>query len=245
MLKDALIEDINNEITFSGMIGLSLPKKELERIIDIAARYFYDNWRHATQSSYLMIPVEIFRHELFKKTRSIQLPDCVRFVIELKEIKNSSVFSTLDRDFSETKFIGSEIFLTPFMGESLVYRTAVFSFLDLTKNLILETIAYDWNKNNKLLNIRGRTPSVNVIAEVMKEIEERNLYDDELFQRYVRTKAKIRMADMMGTFGQYQLPGGAIIDYTGMKTTANEELTKVEEMISGEEVPDFMFLERF
>jgi len=133
MLKTALIEDINNEITFSGMIGLSLPKKELNRIVDIGARYFYDNWRHSLQHAYLMIPIEVFRNKLFSQTRRIQLPDCVRFVVEVKEMKNSSIFSTIDKDFSETKFIGSEIFLTPFMGESLVYRTAVFSFLDLTK----------------------------------------------------------------------------------------------------------------
>lgn len=244
MLKEALIQDINNEITFSGMIGLSLPEKELERIIDISAIFFYDNWRHATQTSYLMIPIEVFRHQLFRQTRNIQLPDCVNFVIEVKEMKNSSIFSTIDRDFSETKFIGSEVFLTPFMGESLVYRTAVFSFLDLTKNLILETIAYDWNKNNKILHFRGRTPRVNVMAEVMKKIEERNLYDDELFQRYARAKAKIRMADMIATFGSYQLPGGAIIDYASMKQSAQDELAQVIEMISGEEVPDFMFVER-
>jgi len=245
MLKEELIEDINNEITYSGMIGLSLPHKELNRIVDIGARYFYDNWRHALQHSYLMIPIEVFRNKLFSQTRRIQLPDCVRFVVEVKEMKNSSIFSTLDRDFSETKFIGSEIFLTPFMGESLVYRTAVFSFLDLTKNLVLETISYDWNKNSKQLAFRGRTPSVNVITEVMKEIEVRDLYDDELFQRYVRAKAKIRMADMIATFGQYQLPGGATIDYQSMKASAQEELTDVKQMIEGEEVPDFMFLERY
>lgn len=245
MLKDKLVTDLNDEITFSGMLGLNLPPKELNRIIDIGARFFYDNWRHSIQHGYLMIPVEVFRDPQFRKSRKIQLPECIRFVVELKEIKNSSVFSTIDRDFSEQKFIGSEIFLTPFMGESLVYRTAVFSFLDLTKNLMLETIAYDWNKNNHVLAIRGRTPSVNVIAEVMKEIEVRDLYDDELFQRYVRAKAKIRMADMIGTFGQYMLPGGVVIDYSGMKTSAEAELIKIEEMLTGEEVPDFMFVERF
>lgn len=245
MTKDDLINDIINEITFSGMLGLSLNRKEIGRIIHNAALYFYDNWRHSIQHAYLVLPVEIFKNPTFSKTRNIQLPDCIQFVTEVKEIKSSSIFATIDRDFSETKFIGSEIFLTPFMGESLVYRTAVFSFLDLTKNLILETVAYDWNKNNKLLHIKGRTPRVNTIAEIYKKIEEETLYDDELFQRYVRAKAKIRFSNMMSSYGKFQLPGNNTIDFSNIKEEGNSELKDAIDMITNQETPDFIFVERY
>jgi len=245
MTKDELINDIIDEITFSGMLSLSLNRKEIGRIIKNASLFFYDNWRHATQHAYLVLPVEIFKHPTFNKSRNIKLPDCINFVTEVKEIKNSSIFATIDRDFSETKFIGSEIFLTPFMGESLVYRTAVFSFLDLTKNLILETIAYNWNKNNRILNIKGRTPKTNVLTEVLKRIDENALYEDELFQRYVRAKAKIRFADMMSSFGQFKLPGGNTINFSTIKGEGDEEFKDAIKMMEGEETPDFMFLERF
>ena len=66
-----------------------------------------------------------------EKFRQIQLPDCVQFVVDLKEAKGSSIFATIDRDFAEQKFIGSEIYLTPFIGESIMYRTVIFSFLDI------------------------------------------------------------------------------------------------------------------
>jgi DNA modification methylase len=33
----------------------------------------------------------------------------VQFVIDFKEAKGSSIFATIDRDFAEQKFIGSEI----------------------------------------------------------------------------------------------------------------------------------------
>ena len=71
----------------------------------------------------------------FKQNRQILMPECVQFVIECKEAKGGSIFASIDRDFSEGKFMGSEIFLTPFMGESIMYRTIMFSFLDLTKSM--------------------------------------------------------------------------------------------------------------
>jgi hypothetical protein len=54
------------------------------------------------------------------------------------------------------------------------------SFLDLTKNLVLEDIAYDYNKDNHILAFVGRTPLVNVGLEVAKTIElEKVLIEDQ------------------------------------------------------------------
>ena len=241
MTQEELIADINNEITFSGMLPYSLPEKELKRILENDALFFYDNWRHAVESQYLLMPKELFKNPDFKKNRQIKMPDCVQFVIEMKEAKGGSIFASIDRDFSEGKFMGSEIFLTPFMGESIMYRTIMFSFLDLTKGLILDTIAYDYNKNTKLLGIVGRTPKVAAVARVFKKIEIDKLYDDELYQRYVRAHAKLRLAHMLQTFN-YQLPGDVTINYQDMVTNANKEMDDVKTMIKGENTTDWMFL---
>jgi hypothetical protein len=241
MTKDALIEDINNEITFSGMLPYSLPPKELGRIIDIAAKYFYDNWRYAVESRYLLLPPEIFQHPSFKMNRQIQLPDCIQFVVDLKEAKGASIFATIDRDFSEQKFIGAEMYLTPFMGESIMYRTIMFSFLDLTRSLIIDTIAYDYNKNTKKLGIVGRTPNVAAVARVFKKIDVDKLYEDELYQRYVRAKAKLRLAQMLQTFN-YSLPGDVTLNFQNMVTNAEAELTEVTTMMKNENTTDWMLL---
>lgn len=244
MLEKELINDMNSELTFSGSLPFSLPEKELGRILKIAREYFYDNWRHAVEAKYLVLPRELFETQFFKTHRQIQLPDCIRMVTECKEIKGGSVFATIDRDFSEQKFVGSEIFLTPFMGESIMYRTAVFSFLDLTKNLVLDTMAFDYNKNSRLLAIRGRTPLVDVVLDTYKTLEPEMLYNDELFQRYVRAKAKLRLNEMLEAF-EFELPGGVKLRYDRMMDKAQLEMDKIDEMFVGERVPDFMFLERF
>lgn len=244
MTLKELALDIYNELTFSGTMPYKLATKEIERIIENDTRFFYDNWHYAVQDAYLVLPIKLFSHPDFKQNRRLQLPECVRFVHLCKEMKKGSVFGTIDRDFAEQKFIGSEIFLTPFMGESITYRLAVFSFLDLTKNLIVEDISYDYNKNNKILFFVGRTPLVDVVIKVSKEIEKEHLYNDELFQRYVRAHAKIRMGEQYALF-DFPLPGNVKVNLEKLTAKAEAEMTQCLEMIKGEQTPSFMWVERF
>ena len=241
MTEQELIADINDEITFSGALPYSLPEKEIKRIILNDCRYFWDNWRHAVESRYLLLPEELFKSATFKKLRQIQLPDCVQFVVDFKEAKGGSIFATIDRDFAEQKFIGSEIYLTPFIGESIMYRSVIFSFLDITKGMMLDTIAYDYNKNTKMLGVLGRTPATPAVLRIYKKLEQDKLFEDEVFQRYVRAHAKVRLAHMLQTFN-YSLPGDVTINYQNITTTAEKEMDAVNAMMKGENTPDWLYL---
>jgi hypothetical protein len=243
MTEQELIIDINDEITFSGALPYGLPEKEIKRIIENDSRYFWDNWRHAVESRYLLLPLALFQTDTFKKFRQIQLPDCVAFVVDFKEARGGSIFGTIDRDFADQKFIGSEIFLTPFIGESIMYRTVMFSFLDLTKAMLLDTIAYDFNKNSKLLGVLGHTPATNAVLRIFKKLDQDKLFEDEMFQRYVRAHSKVRLAHMLQTFN-YTLPGGVTVNYQNIVTTAEKEMEEVKTMMKGENTPDWMYLTR-
>lgn len=244
MTKSELIADIKEELTFSRALPYVIPDKEIERIIRIAEGYFYDNWRHAVEPRYLAIPQDVFLNERFRKERAIRLPDCVQFVHQMREPRGASIFGSIDRDFSENKFVGSEIFLTPFIGESIMYRTILFSFLDLTKGFVLDTFAYNYNRNTRDLIVLGRNPIANgAVLEVAKKIELEDLYNDELFQRYVRAKAKLRLGELLTSF-DYNLPGGVKVNYNNLVTRAEAEMTAVMEMMKGENTSDWMFLIR-
>lgn len=243
MTQLELIIDIKNELTLAKALPYSIPDTEIARVITNAERYFYDNWRHAIEPRYLMIPNELLTNERFKATRTIRMPDCIQFVYQVNEPKGNSMFSTIDRDFAENKFIGSEIFLTPFIGESLVYRTVLFSFLDLTKSFMIDTVAYDYNKNTKCINITGRTPTKMVI-QVGRKIEPQYLYEDEVFQRYTRAKAKVRLGELLTSF-DFNLPGGIKPNYNTFVTKADAEFAAVLEMMKGENTPDWLYLVHF
>ena len=136
-----------------------------------------------------------------------------------------------------------EIFLTPFIGESIMYRTVMFSFLDLTKAMLLDTIAYDFNKNSKLLGVLGHTPATNAVLRIFKKLDQDKLFEDEMFQRYVRAHSKVRLAHMLQTFN-YTLPGGVTVNYQNIVTTAEKEMEEVKTMMKGENTPDWMYLTR-
>ena len=245
MTQLELIQDITNELTFAKALPYSLPEQEIVRIITIGTKYFYDNWRHAVEERYLVIPTAITEHPLFKKDRSIRLPDCVAFVHQVKEAKGGgSLFGTVDLDFADNKFIGAEIFISPFIGESIMYQTIMFSFLDLVKAFTIDTIAFNYNKNSHLLGIMGRNPQFDMVLTIAKKIEPGYLYEDELFQRYVRAKCKLRLVELLTTF-DYNLPGGVKVNYQSLTTRADKELDEVMNMMKNENTPDFLFLERF
>lgn len=243
MTKPELILDIKNELTLAKALPYSIPDAEIDRIITNAVRFFYDNWRHAIEPRYLLIPQELLSNQRYKETRTIRMPDCVQFVYDVKEPKGNSMFATIDRDFAENKFIGSEIFLTPFIGESIVYRTVMFSFLDLTKNFMIDTVAYDYNKNTKCINVTGRTPT-KMVVQIGRKIEEEYLYEDEMFQRYVRAKAKVRLGELLTSF-DFNLPGGIRPNYNTFVTKADAEFQAVLDMMKGENTPDWLMLVHF
>lgn len=241
MTENEIIADINNEITFSGALPYSLPEKELKRILDNDARFFWDNWHYAVETRYLRIPVELFANPSFKKHRQIHLPECVGFVTQFIEITGGSIFGTMDLDFAEQKFVGSEIYLTPFMGESIMYRTVMLSFMDLTKSMMLDTVAYKFNPNTNLLFVEGRTPRVVSVLKILKKIEKNALYEDNMYQRYVRAHAKVRLAHMLQSFN-FTLPGDGTLNYQNMVTTAEKEMEDVKAAIRSETTPSWMYL---
>lgn len=119
----------------------------------------------------------------------------------------------------------------------------MFSFLDLTKAMVLDTIAYDYNKNSKLLGVLGRTPATAAVVRVFKKLDQDKLFEDEMFQRYVRAHAKVRLSHMLQSF-DYTLPGGVKVNYQNIVTVAEKEMEEVKTMMKGENTPDWCFLTR-
>lgn len=244
MTLKELTQDVIDELTFSGAMPFKIPTREIERIINNASKYFYDYWRYALQSNHLVLPHRLFATSQFQKQRGIMLPDCVKYVHDCKEMKGSSIFGSIDRDLGDQKFIGSELFLTPFMGEALTYRIATFAFLDLTKNLTIDTIDFDYNHTTHYLQIMGRTPKVDVYLRIARKVEPQFLYENELFQRYVRAKAKLRLHEMLSAT-DFQLPGGFKYNYAKMDEIANKELELIMKTIEDENTPDFLIMENY
>jgi hypothetical protein len=69
-------------------------------------------------------------------------------------------------------------------------------------------------------------------------IEDYELFDDELFSRYCRAKAKQSLARVISAFN-YNLPGGIQVNSADLKAMGDAEMQEVMEMINGENTPSY------
>ena len=240
MTEQELVNETIAELTQSCALPYSLNEAEIKRIIKRARRWFYDNYQYAVEEKHIVVPHAIFEHQQFKDSRMITMPDCVQSIYTFREISGVGILGQVDRDFSDSKLLGAEIFLSPFQGDNLVYRTAMYSYFDLAKAYDLNTIAYKWNKNTHRISVLGRTPVLDAYVTGHVKIEPEYLYDDEIFIRYILADAKINLGRTLQLFN-YNLPGGVQINFDGIKQDGLEEMREIKEQIDGENTPDWFF----
>jgi hypothetical protein len=253
MTLDELVQEIEDALSFSCALPYNLNRAEIERIIKRAKAWFYDNYQYAAEDRVFVIGNNVFNHEEFRRTRQLKLPPSIVSVYEVRELGGYGISGNPDRDFSDSKLLGSELLLSPFLGDNLVYRTVMYSYFDLAKAYLLNTYAFKFNKNTKQLTILGRDPNrsgksqtaqgfnvggIDVSVRCYVAIPDEDLFDDELFVRYCIAKCKIALSQMLGVF-TYNLPGGVQINANEIGTQGATELQEVMDMINGENTPSY------
>lgn len=238
MTKAELVETVQRELDASFALPSQLQPTEIERLIDQSAVWFYENYREAVETQYYIMSASEFRRPEFKQTRTITMPDCVVSVFEVKEITGAGLIGTVDRDFADNKLIASEIYLSPFTGDGLVFRTAQYQFFDLTRAFFLEWIRYDFNRRTHKVKILGRDPYRDVFFNTYVKIPDDKLYEDYYFFRYVTAKSKISLGRMLSFF-DYNLMGGIKVNAADIKAEGEAEVEKIEQEIKDQDTADY------
>ena len=254
MTEAELIQEIKDEISNSCALPYNLNDQEIKRIIKKSRRYFYDNYQYAVEDKIFVLGKQLFSTPSFRATRQVQLPECVVSIYDVRQVNGSGLSGTPDKDFGDSKLLGSELMLSPFAGDNLVYRTVLYSFFDLAKAYLLESYAFSYNKNTKRLTILGRDPNrtattngssgmtnwdgVDVGVRAYIAIPEESLYDDELFIRWCYAEAKINIGRLLGTF-EYNLPGGVRVNYANIQSLGKEEKAEILAQINSENTPSW------
>ena len=250
MTLEELIQEIKDDLSVSCSLPYNLNDQEIQRIIRRAKAWMYDNYQYAVEKRYFVLGGAFFQTPQFRNTRQVQLPDKIVTVFDVRETNGNGISGNPDKDFGDSKLIGSELLLSPFTGDNLVYRTVMYSYFDLARAYLLPTYAFSWNKNTKKLTILGRDPvrgnnssspqsnagynlTQAVVVSCFVAIEDYELFSDELFIRYCRAQAKNSLVKLLSAF-DYSLPGGVRVNTQALSSDAQAEMAEVMNMINSE-----------
>jgi len=114
---DRLIANVNSELTSACMIPITIPKKEMVRLVTESKKWFYKNYEDSVHETYYIVPNQAFQTELFKNKREIPLPgpqaDGSGNVISVNELSQAGEFLigagnngfSMDADFTLDNFL--------------------------------------------------------------------------------------------------------------------------------------------
>jgi len=251
---DQLIANVNSELTSACMVPITIPKKEMVRIVTEAKKWFYKNYEDSVIEGYYVVPTSAFNTDLFKASREIPLPgprpDGSGTVISVNDLVQAGEMMigagnngfSMDADFTLDKFIFANAYAlgggTTVLGENLMYYVANENLFDMARQVLTPKISYNYNRLSRTLKIQGKTPKHNCILSVYQSIADCALYTDEIFHRYIVAKCKVQLGTMLMTFS-YQMPGNVTLNADMIRDAGQTELDGIKEEIKGDEGVDY------
>lgn len=241
MTKEELIDLVENEITVSGQLKLSVNKNEISRIIDMEKRYVYRDWPFTTELKHAVMNPAAFRTPEFNASRTIQLPDCVWGIQEFCEIKDGMrLFGINDPDLRLERVMASDLWLSPFSSDVITSRTISYSWFDLARSFTLTDIQFNFNFNTHRIKVIGHNPLSPVLIRAWVAIDEGNLYEDYYFQKLIIARCKMQLHRVLKTF-EYTTIGNVSIT-SMLYDQGKQELDEIKEYMKNNTQPDWFLM---
>lgn len=252
-LNNFMIE-LADDITGACMIPMNLPKKEIYNIIQRAKKWFYKNYEYSVQENFLVIPEEYFATATYLSTRSLTLPGAALdgsgavFSVYGVYPVGSYYGAGTDVRFTKGDFNIDRLLFGGMLGqgtydiksaENLQYYVVQQSYYDMARQIINNTISFNYSNLTRNLKIMGETPKSHLILEVYQTIPDCALFEDEIFFRYCSAKIKVSLGAKLSIF-DYNLPGDVKLNADVIKSMGEDELEKIIEEIKGDEGVDWM-----
>lgn len=234
---EELVDLVQNELTISCALPKTLPDANIRQIIETRALpWFYRNYQYAVQKLYFLIHKDAFCSEEFTRYNYVQVPCEIQSVTYLYEVRGDSLFQLgiNTPNLSVNLGVTNQPYLSSYVttiGELGVYKTILDSMSDMLNQLNKYTLKHHFNHLNHRLNILTNV-KYHVIMEAYANIPAENLFNDDLFFKYVVGYSKTQLGNMVGRY-DFSLPGGIKINAADLVSQGKEEVKEVEEEVKG------------
>ena len=165
------------------------------------------------------------------------LPDGVISVVGVYELNafsgesgwNSGLLGKSAGDVSLNRMVYQSVYdrTMAVSADNTMYYICTEAFLDISRQIFQNMISFKYNRLTNNLRFLGELPKSDVILDVLVRVPDCDLYNDDLFRRYVIADCKVQLSRILGAFS-YQLPGNITVN---VEAIANEGATEKENII--------------
>lgn len=112
-------------------------------------------------------------------------------------------------------------------ADNTMYYICTEAFLDISRQIFQNMISFKYNRLTNNLRFLGELPKSDVILDVLVRVPDCDLYNDDLFRRYVIADCKIQLRRLLGSYN-YNMPGNITIN---VDSIADDGKTEKEQVI--------------
>ena len=247
-------ESVQAEMSVNGSIPFTIPIESIAQLTKNAKTMFYKMYSDATEEMFIAIPREeirkkSFRHGIAKmdsegdesvtkdRRGAFRLPDGVISVVGCYEINgwsgeagwNSGLLGKHAGDISINRMLYQSVYdrSLAVSADNTMYYICTESFLDVSRQLFQSPITFNYNRLSNNLRFLGKLPHSDVILDVLVKVSDCDLFNDDLFRRYVIADCKSQLGRILNSFS-FSLPGNISIN---AEAIANEGSTEKDQII--------------
>lgn len=238
MTIEMMVQYIQDDLTFSGLMPKVLPDLEILRILkEKALEWYYKNYQLAVMKSYFHLDRDFIKFEDYTRLGYIIMPEEVENVVRIVEINDPSLFRigiqapNLSINFGVT----NQPYLTSFVtnvGELGVYRQILSAFSDEINKMSRNYTKYTFNPVNKRLHILDEVRT-DFMLETYIRIEQEEVFNNQLFKDYSTALCRIRLGEALGRM-TFNMPGNFQYNAADLITQGQALLDKTVEDIKAQ-----------
>lgn len=251
------VESIQNEMSVNGAIPFTIPAESIAQLVKNAKTMFYKMYEDASEEMFIAIPESEIRKKSFSRgihamespgdnkvtsndvhTRGTYLlPDGVISVVGVYSLGgwsgeagwNTGLLGKNAGDVSLHRMVYQSVYdrTMAVSADNTMYYICTEAFLDMSRQIFQNMISFKYNRLTNNLRFLGELPKSDVILDVLVRVPDCDLYNDDLFRRYVIADCKVQLSRILGAFN-YQMPGNINVN---VEAIANEGSTEKENIL--------------